>query len=77
MTSKTSLILKDLSVWGNYIVISSEDTLKDKFIQFIPDEDLLKVLPQLKLEAIKSRSILMNDTTHLFKNFIWMIWGAS
>lgn len=70
-------IAKDLSTWGNYIVIPSESSIKDIYIQFIPDEDLFKVLPQLKIETCKSRSILMNDTTDLLKKFMWMLWGAS
>lgn len=73
----TTEIVKDLSTWGNYIVIPSESSIKDIYIQFIPDEDLFKVIPQLKIETCKSRSILMNDTTDLLKKFMWMLWGAS
>lgn len=73
----TSEIVKDLLTWGNYIVIPSESSMKDIYIQFIPDEDLFKVLPQLKIETCKSRAILMNDTTDLLKAFMWMLWGAS
>jgi homoserine kinase len=72
-----SEIIKDLSTWGNYIVIPSQSSPKDIYIQFIPDEDFLKVLPQLKIKTYKSRSILMNDTTDLLKKFMWMLWGAS
>lgn len=68
---------KNLSTWGNYIVIPSECSRKNIYIQFMPDEDLFKVLPQLKIETSKSRSILMYDTTDLLKKFIWMLWGAS
>jgi hypothetical protein len=68
---------KDLSTWGNYIVIPSDCSRKNIYIQFKPDEDLFKVLPQLKIETSKSRSILMYDTTDLLKKFIWMLWGAS
>ena len=72
-----SEIIKDLSTWGNYIVIPCESPLEDIYIQFIPGEDLLKVLPQLKIETKKNSSILMNDTTDLLKKFMWMLWGAS
>ena len=63
--------------WGNYIVISSEGVPNDIRIQFIPDKDLYKLVPQINIEIHKSRSILMNDTTDLLKNIIWMLWGAS
>lgn len=69
-------IVKDLSTWGNYIVIPL-GSMKDIYIQFIPDEDLFKVIPKLKIETYKSRLILMNDTTDLLKKFMWMLWGAS
>ncbi|WP_188627516.1 hypothetical protein [Pedobacter quisquiliarum] len=73
----TPELVNELSTWGNYIVITSECSMKNIYIQFIPDEDLFKVLPQLKIETSKSRSILMNDTTDLLKKFMWMLWGAS
>lgn len=68
-------MIKNLSTWGNYIVIRSESTQKDIYMQFIPDEDLLKVLPQLKIETYNG--ILMNDTIHLTKQFISMLWSTS
>lgn len=70
-------ISKELSTWGNYIIVPSESSVKNIYIQFIPDKDFLKLLPQLKIKTYKTRSILMNDTTDLLKNFTWMLWGAS
>lgn len=72
-----SEITKDLSAWGNYIIIPAENSLKVTYIQFIPDESFLELLPQLKIETYKSRPILMNDTTDLLKSFMDMLWSAS
>ena len=72
-----SEIIKGLSTWGNYVVITSKNSHREIYIQFIPDEDFLELLPQLNIETYKSRSILMNDTTDLIKKFMWMLWGAS
>jgi hypothetical protein len=68
---------KNLKTWGNYIVVPSENPLKDMYIQFIPDEDIFKVLPQLNIESYKYRPVLMGNTKDLATNLMWMLWGAS
>lgn len=73
----TAETVRSLSTWGNYIVVPSHSSMKDIYVQFIPDEDLLKILPQIKIETNKRRSILMNDTDDMLKSFMGLLWGAS
>lgn len=70
-------LIKSLSVWGNYIVISSEISFKKTYVQFLPNEQLLNELSKIKIKTYRKKSILMYDTTELLRKFIWMIWGAS
>ncbi|TKC06949.1 hypothetical protein [Pedobacter frigoris] len=51
---------KRLSDWGNYIIIPSGESSDDRYIQFIPNEDFLRILSELKVQPSRSRSILMS-----------------
>lgn len=71
-----SAAIEPLPIWGNYILITSNNKQKDIYIQFLPDEDFLKILPKLHIEINKTCPILYSSTTQLLKSFISMAWSA-
>lgn len=70
-------LINDLSFWGNYMIIPSENLSKNIYIQFLPDEDFLSMGSELTVEVYKRKFSLMMDTSDMFKSFMRMFWGAS
>ncbi len=66
----TVIEAKDLTTWGNYIVLPATSSASNTFIPFIPDESFLEIIPQLNFVTYKHSSILMLDTKDFIKNFV-------
>jgi len=61
-------VSKYFSNWGNFIVIPSNGSGEEQYIEFIPNEDIFKIIPQLRIVP-KKKSFLNQNSNEIFENF--------